>query len=177
MATGGLWSDTGVWGHRRSGLAPSPCCVSPVTGDLLLPPCPGSCPARRFWDAQDSPQLLAPARLHPRGCASTAGFWGGFWSLLAGRQLCLCPMARDVLCGPLPGQPAQNSPGRGASLALCGAIRQLCCGCRHSFEVFGVFCTFLLQSITVRLRGLRAEVWQQDGDEEQEFSSHSCQDF
>lgn len=61
--------------------------------------------------------LLVPARRHPRGCGSTAGFWEGFWSVLAGWEAAvpggaLCPGMCSV--APFPFQAAQNCPGRGA---------------------------------------------------------------
>lgn len=124
--------------------------------------------------------LLVPARRHPRGCGSTSQDFGKDFGAcwLAGRQLCLAvPCAPG--CAPwspsLSRQP-RTAPGEGLPgcrwSSRIGASHVLRCGSRHGSEVFAPSCCMIpLES--QRDHG----VWVQDRDEEQEFSSRSCQDF
>lgn len=171
----------GVWGHRRSGLAPSLCCVSPVA---WVPPCPVSCPSSRFWDAQENPHLAACACPTP-----SKGMW--IHSRILGRILepagwlggsCAwwCPVPRDVLRGPLPFPGSPELPRERGSLAVGGAAGSVPATCSAAVPVTALrFLGFFAPSCCmIPLESQRDHgVWVQDRDEEQEFSSRSCQDF
>lgn len=125
--------------------------------------------------------LLVPARRHPRGCGSTSQDFGKDFGAcwLAGRQLCLV-VPRGVLRGPLPFPGSPELPRERGSLAVGGAAGSVPATCSAAVPVTALrFLGFFAPSCCmIPLESQRDHgVWVQDRDEEQEFSSRSCQDF
>lgn len=182
MDTGGVWSDTGGLGTPEvwPGTIPVLCLTGGVGATL---PC--LLPKQQVLGCSGKPSpgcLCLPDAIQgdvdPQ--QDFGKDFGACW--LAGRQLCpwRCPVPRGVLHGPLPFPGSPELPRERGSLAVGGAAGSVPATCSAAVPVTALrFLGFFAPSCCmIPLESQRDHgVWVQDRDEEQEFSSRSCQDF